>query len=61
MTAERHRVHGLVVVAAGDRALPIGLISTSNVIHAMSAHSSEDGAVAMPAPAQPTGASGQGE
>jgi CBS domain-containing protein len=34
---ERHHVHRLVVVADEDEALPIGVISTSDLVHAMSA------------------------
>lgn len=32
---ERHHVHRLVVVADGDESLPIGVISTSDVVRAM--------------------------
>jgi CBS domain-containing protein len=34
---ERHHVHRLVVVADEDETLPIGVISTSDLVHAMSA------------------------
>ena len=40
---ERHHVHRLVVVADEDETLPIGMISTSDVVHAMSAYPSEAG------------------
>ncbi len=33
---ERHHVHRLVVVADGDESLPIGVISTSDLVRAMS-------------------------
>lgn len=33
---ERHHVHRLVVVADADETLPIGVISTSDLVHAMS-------------------------
>jgi CBS domain-containing protein len=39
---ERHHVHRLVVVADQDETLPIGMISTSDVVHAISAYPSED-------------------
>jgi CBS domain-containing protein len=32
---ERHHVHRLVVVADDDERLPIGLVSTSDLVHAM--------------------------
>lgn len=32
---ERHHVHRLVVVADGDEAIPIGLVSTSDLVRAM--------------------------
>jgi len=48
---ERHHIHRLVVVADEDTTLPIGVISTSDLVHAMSA-AAED-------PASP-GASGPG-
>lgn len=34
---ERHHVHRLVVVADNDEALPIGLVSTSDLVRAMAA------------------------
>ena len=34
---ERHHVHRLVVVADGDESLPIGVLSTSDLVRAMSA------------------------
>jgi CBS domain-containing protein len=38
---ERHHVHRLVVVADQDETPPIGIISTSDVVHAMSAYPSD--------------------
>jgi CBS domain-containing protein len=32
---ERHRIHRLVVVADDDRTLPIGILSTTDVVHAI--------------------------
>jgi CBS domain-containing protein len=32
---ERHHVHRLVVVADDDERLPIGVVSTSDLVHAM--------------------------
>jgi CBS domain-containing protein len=55
---ERHHVHRLVVVADEDETLPIGMISTSDVVHAMSAFPSEDDAAEA---SEPAGAAGDGE
>lgn len=41
---ERHRVHRLVVVADDDETLPIGVISTSDLVRAMAAEAAQDGA-----------------
>jgi CBS domain-containing protein len=35
---ERHRIHRLVVVADDDRTLPIGVLSTTDVVHAIAEH-----------------------
>jgi len=45
---ERHHVHRLVVVAAEDDGLPIGVLSTTDLVRAMSA-----AAAAEPTPAAP--------
>ena len=44
---ERHHVHRLVVVADDDETLPIGVISNSDLVHAMST------AVPRPRPGTP--------
>jgi CBS domain-containing protein len=38
---ERHRIHRLVVVADDDKTLPIGVLSTTDVVHAIAAHARE--------------------
>ena len=35
---ERHRIHRLVVVADDDKTLPIGVLSTTDVVHAIAEH-----------------------
>lgn len=40
---ERHHVHRLVVVADGDEALPIGVISTSDLVRAMAEETERTG------------------
>jgi predicted transcriptional regulator len=48
---ERHHVHRLVVVADDDETLPIGVLSTTDLIHSIVAASEADG----PAAAEATG------
>ena len=43
---ERHHVHRLVVVADDDETRPIGVLSTSDLVHAMSAVPADDDAEA---------------
>lgn len=40
---ERHHVHRLIVVAETDEQLPIGVISTSDLVRAMAAEAAEGG------------------
>jgi predicted transcriptional regulator len=46
---ERHHVHRLVVVADDDETLPIGVISNSDLVHAMSAAAPQPRPEAPPA------------
>ncbi len=56
---ERHHVHRLVVVADEDETLPIGVVSTSDLVRAMSAPSGDEPpADATPGSATPGDASG---
>lgn len=45
---ERHRVHRLVVVADGDETRPIGVISASDLVRAMTSLPGEDAAPEQP-------------
>ncbi|HEY5628196.1 MAG TPA: CBS domain-containing protein, partial [Candidatus Limnocylindrales bacterium] len=42
---ERHHVHRLVVVADDDATRPIGVLSASDLVHAMSAVPADDASV----------------
>jgi CBS domain-containing protein len=42
---ERHRIHRLVVVADDDESLPIGILSTTDLVHAIAAATAAEDAV----------------
>ena len=45
---ERHRIHRLVVVADDDKTLPIGILSTTDVVHAIAENARVAAAKARP-------------